>query len=48
MLASQHVALFVEWKFNYTRFHFDQTGMTTGSSAKYHVHHLVAGIGYNF
>jgi opacity protein-like surface antigen len=48
MLASQHLAFFVEWKFNYSRFHFDQTENTSGSNAKYNVHHLVAGIGYHF
>jgi len=48
ILASQHVAFFAEWKFNYTRFHFDETGNTAGSNAKYNVHHLVAGIGYHF
>jgi opacity protein-like surface antigen len=48
ILASQHVAFFAEWKFKYTRFHFDETGNTAGSNAKYNVHHLVAGIGYHF
>jgi opacity protein-like surface antigen len=48
VLAFEHLAFFAEWKFNYTRFHFDASGNTTGSNANYNAHHLVAGIGYHF
>ena len=48
VLAFQHVAFFAEWKFNYTRFHFDAAGNTTGQNANYSAHHLVAGVGYQF
>jgi opacity protein-like surface antigen len=46
--ATEHVAVFAEWKFNYTRFHFDQTQHLSGSNAKYNVHHFVMGLGYHF
>jgi len=46
--ATRHLAMFAEWKFNYTRFHFDQTAHLAGSTVKYNVHHLVVGIGYHF
>ena len=46
--ATQHLAFFAEWKFNYTRFHYDEHLPIAGSTVKYNVHHLVAGIGYHF
>jgi len=46
--ATGHLAFFAEWKFNYARFHFDQTQNLGGSTVKYNAHHLVMGIGYHF
>ena len=48
MFALQRLVFFVEWKFNYTRFHFDQREILAGSNATYSAHHLVAGVGYHF
>jgi hypothetical protein len=48
VLLFQHLSFFSEWKFNYTRFHFDQTEHLAGSNAKYNAHHLVGGIAYHF
>jgi hypothetical protein len=48
VLLFQHLSFFSEWKFNYTRFHFDQSEHLAGSNAKYNAHHLVGGIAYHF
>ena len=48
VLPFRHLSFFTEWKFNYARFHFDQTAHLAGSNAKYNVHHLVGGVAYHF
>ena len=42
-------AVFGEWKFNYTRFEFDQTiAASTGIDPDYIVNNFVLGLGYHF
>ncbi|MGH7256878.1 MAG: outer membrane protein [Nitrospiraceae bacterium] len=43
-----HVAVFGEWKFNYTRLDFDEISSALGFKGTYQAHHLVFGVGYHF
>lgn len=43
------MAVFGEWKFNYTRLDFDETlPSALGFKGTYQAHHLVFGVGYHF
>jgi opacity protein-like surface antigen len=44
----EHVALFGEWKFNYTKLDFSETSAAEGFKATYRAHHFMLGIGYHF
>jgi opacity protein-like surface antigen len=42
------MAVFSEWKFNYTRLDFDETSSALGFKGTYQAHHFVFGVGYHF
>jgi opacity protein-like surface antigen len=42
-----HVAVFGEWKFNYTRLDFEESLPTLGFKGTYQAHHFVFGVGYH-
>jgi hypothetical protein len=44
----EHVALFGEWKFNYTKLDFSETSAADGFKATYRAHHFLLGLGYHF
>lgn len=45
---TEHVALFGEWKVNYTRFHLEPRGPYGGVNANYLVNIFAFGVGYHF
>lgn len=45
---TRHVALFGEWKFNHTRFHFKEETDYFGFNGSYNMHHFAIGLGYHF
>ncbi len=50
-LVTRHVALFGEWKYNYTRMNYDQNLnfiQPFGLKADYHMHHVAFGVAYLF
>jgi opacity protein-like surface antigen len=45
---TRHLAVFGEWKFNYTRFHFKEETDYFGFNASYNMNHFALGLGYHF
>jgi opacity protein-like surface antigen len=47
-LVTRHLALFGEWKFNYTQIRIKETSNFTGQNSIYQAQMFVFGIGYHF
>lgn len=47
-ILNKQLSVFGEWKFNYTRFKFDETPLLFGMDATYSAHNLVVGVAYHF
>lgn len=47
-LLTEHVGMFVEWKFNHTTAHFDHVRSLSNLSVSYNAHSLMFGLGYHF
>ena len=45
---TRNVSMFGEWKYNYTRFNFQENDNFIGFRATYSMHHFAFGIGYHF
>ena len=48
VIVTQHVSIFGEWKYNYTRLDFPAAGALLGYSANYSANMLAFGVGYHF
>ena len=46
--VDQHIGLFTEYKFNHTRFKFDETSVNFGNNMTYNAHMLVFGVSFSF